>query len=115
MAEETQTTKQDNQPVNIAVWYDYIWPWCYVGLERVDKLANEYEIAVEGKAYLLRPDTPKEGRERPQRPGETEDELSEPLRGQAKDAGLIMKPSKKTPNTFTDIMTCYSKYNKTTF
>ena len=62
-------------------------------------MANEYEIAVEGKAYLLRPDTPKEGRERPQRPGETEDELSEPLRGQAKDAGLIMKPSKKTPNT----------------
>ena len=60
-------------------------------------MANEYEIAVEGKAYLLRPDTPKEGRERPQRPGETEDELSEPLRGQAKDAGLIMKPSKKTP------------------
>jgi|TARA_Y100000758_G_scaffold221560_1_gene159862 predicted DsbA family dithiol-disulfide isomerase len=62
-------------------------------------LANEYEIAVEGKAYLLRPDTPKEGRERPQRPGETEDDLSEPLRGQAKDAGLIMKPSKRTPNT----------------
>ena len=62
-------------------------------------MANEYEIAVQGRAYLLRPDTPKEGRERPQRPGETEDELSEPLRGQAKDACLIMKPSKRTPNT----------------
>ena len=62
-------------------------------------MANEYEIAVEGRAYLLRPDTPKEGRERPQRPGETDDELSEPLRGQAKDAGLVMKPSKRTPNT----------------
>jgi len=24
MAEEVQTTKQDNGPVRIAVWYDYI-------------------------------------------------------------------------------------------
>ena len=62
-------------------------------------MANEYEIAVEGRAYLLRPDTPKEGSERPQRPGEPADELSEPLRGQAKDAGLIMKPPGRTPNT----------------
>ena len=62
-------------------------------------MANEYEIAVEGRAYLLRPDTPKEGTDRPQRPGETSEELSEPLRGQAKDAGLIMKPPVRTPNT----------------
>ena len=62
-------------------------------------MANEYEIAVEGRAYLLRPDTPKEGSERPQRPGETADELSEPLRGQAIDAGLVMKPPGRTPNT----------------
>ncbi len=62
-------------------------------------MANEYDIAVEGRAYLLRPDTPKEGADRPQRPGETADELSEPLRGQAKDAGLIMKPPGRTPNT----------------
>ena len=62
-------------------------------------MANEYEIAVEGRAYLLRPDTPKEGVDRPQRPGETSDELSEPLRGQAKEAGLIMKPQRRTPNT----------------
>ena len=62
-------------------------------------MASEYEIAGQGRAYLLRPDTPKEGRERPQRPGETEDELSEPLRSQAKDAGLIMRPARRTPNT----------------
>ncbi len=62
-------------------------------------MANEYDINVEGRAYLLRPDTPKEGVDRPQRPGETADELSEPLRGQAKEAGLIMKPQRRTPNT----------------
>ena len=37
--------------------------------------------------------------ERPQRPGETDDELSEPLRGQARESGLIMRPSFRTPNT----------------
>ena len=62
-------------------------------------MAKEYGIAVEGRAYLLRPDTPKEGSDRTQRPGETADELSEPLRGQAKEAGLIMKPPVRTPNT----------------
>ena len=54
---------------------------------------------MEGRAYLLRPDTPREGAERPQRPGENEDELSEPLRGQARESGLIMKPPPYTPNT----------------
>ena len=62
-------------------------------------MANDYDITVEGRAYLLWPDTPKEGLDRPQRPGETADELSEPLRAQAKDAGLIMKPPVRTPNT----------------
>ena len=54
---------------------------------------------MEGKAYLLRPDTPKEGRKRDRRPGETDDELSEPLRTQASEAGLVMRPLSITPNT----------------
>ena len=54
---------------------------------------------MEGRAYLLRPDTPREGVERPPRPGESDDELSEPLRGQARESGLIMRPSSRTPNT----------------
>ena len=47
----------------------------------------------------MRPDTPKEGTPRTSRPGETENELSEPLRSQANEAGLIMKPPPVTPNT----------------
>ena len=54
---------------------------------------------MEGRAYLLRPDTPKEGSPRPPRPGETEDELSDPLRSQASEVGLIMRPPSVTPNT----------------
>ena len=33
------------------------------------------------------------------RSGETEDELSEPIRSQVSDAGLIMRPPRVTPNT----------------
>ena len=62
-------------------------------------MAQDYDISVEGRAYLLRPDTPKEGKVRDPRPGETQDELSEPLRGQASEAGLIMRPPPRTPNT----------------
>jgi predicted DsbA family dithiol-disulfide isomerase len=62
-------------------------------------LEQEYNIKVEGRAYLLRPDTPKEGIVRQPRPGESEDQLSEPLRTQAQEANLIMRPPKVTPNT----------------
>ena len=47
----------------------------------------------------MRPDTPKEGRVRERRPGETDDELSEPLRTNAKESGLVMRPLSRTPNT----------------
>ena len=62
-------------------------------------MGQDYNIAVEGRAYLLRPDTPKEGLLRQARTGETEDELSEPIRSQVREANLIMKPPQVTPNT----------------
>ena len=62
-------------------------------------MSQDYNISVQGQAYLLRPDTPKEGIIRQPRPGETEDRLSDPLGGQASEANLIMRPPKVTPNT----------------
>lgn len=62
-------------------------------------MSQDYDIKIEGRAYFLRPDTPKEGIVRQSRPGETENELSDPLRGQAANANLIMKPPRVTPNT----------------
>ena len=62
-------------------------------------MGQDYNIAVEGRAYLLRPDTPKEGLQRQPRSGETEDELSEPIRSQVREANLVMKPPRVTPNT----------------
>ena len=62
-------------------------------------MSQDYNISVQGQAYLLRPDTPKEGIIRQPRPGETEGQLSDPLRSQASEANLIMRPPKVTPNT----------------
>ena len=62
-------------------------------------MSQDYNISVQGQAYLLRPDTPKEGIIRQRRPGETEDRLSDPLGAQASEANLIMRPPKVTPNT----------------
>ena len=47
----------------------------------------------------MRPDTPKEGLLRQPRSGETDDELSEPIRSQVREAGLVMRPPRVTPNT----------------
>lgn len=62
-------------------------------------MAQDYNINVIGRAYLLRPDTPPEGIVRQPRPGETEDELAEPLRSQVREANLVMRPPRVTPNT----------------
>ena len=62
-------------------------------------MGQDYNIAVEGRAYLLRPDTPQEGLQRQPRAGETAEELAEPIRSQVRDAGLIMRPPAVTPNT----------------
>ena len=59
----------------------------------------EYGVEVEGKAFVLRPDTPKQGEVREPRPGESADELGEPLRTYARDAGLVMRPPPVIPNT----------------
>jgi predicted DsbA family dithiol-disulfide isomerase len=62
-------------------------------------LSRDYDISVQGQAYLLRPDTPREGIIRQPRPGEADGQLSEPLRSQASEANLIMRPPGVTPNT----------------
>ena len=58
---------------------------------------------MEGRAYLLRPDTPLEGRVREARPGETADELADPLRSQARAANLVMRPPRYTPNSLNSL------------
>ena len=62
-------------------------------------MAEEYDVAVEGKAFLLRPDIPKEGRQRSLTPDERGGALNEPLRSYAENAGLVMRRFPLTPYT----------------
>ncbi len=62
-------------------------------------MASEYDIAVEGRAYLLRPDTPLEGIPRQPSPEGSDNLLSEPLKSQAESAGLVMRRAPKTSYT----------------
>ena len=62
-------------------------------------MGQEYSLNVEGKAFLLRPDIPEEGINRQPRPGESVDQLSEPLRSYAEQSGLVMRRSALTHYT----------------
>ena len=62
-------------------------------------MREEYNVQVLGKAFILRPDIPKGGTLRPPRTGESGDQLSEPLRSFAEQAGLVMRRSTMSPYT----------------
>ena len=62
-------------------------------------MASEYDVVVEGRAYLLRPDTPPEGIPRQPSPDGSDNLLAEPLRSQAESAGLVMRRAPKTSYT----------------
>lgn len=48
-------------PTTIEIYADFICPWCYIGLDRLDRLAKERSIQPHWKPYLLRPDIPASG------------------------------------------------------
>ncbi len=47
--------------VHLTVVSDYVCPWCFIGLTRVEQLQRDYEIEVEWAPYELRPNTPPQG------------------------------------------------------
>jgi predicted DsbA family dithiol-disulfide isomerase len=45
----------------IVAYSDYVCPWCYIALERVDRLQGEFPIDVEWRPFELHPETPRDG------------------------------------------------------
>jgi predicted DsbA family dithiol-disulfide isomerase len=87
--------------IRLRVVSDYICPWCYIGLTRVVKLREEFDIELEVGAFELRPGIPPEGisreevgRSRVYPPGYLEN-----LRATAAEAGIEMKRPSLVPNT----------------
>ena len=62
-------------------------------------MAQEYDITIERRPFLLHPEIPPEGMVREVRPGEEDGQLREPLRSRAVDEGLVMRRAARTPYT----------------
>jgi predicted DsbA family dithiol-disulfide isomerase len=49
--------------VRVTVVSDYICPWCYLGLARIERLQREFDIEVEWRPSELHPEIPEGGRD----------------------------------------------------
>lgn len=47
--------------LKITAYSDYVCPWCYIALERIDRLQREFPVDVEWRPFELHPETPKSG------------------------------------------------------
>jgi predicted DsbA family dithiol-disulfide isomerase len=92
----------DAPQIKLTVVSDYVCPWCFIGLTRVEQLERDYEgLEVEWVPYELRPNTPPEGTpfERLRgRPPYTDEYLGS-IRVLASDAGIEMAEREVVPNS----------------
>lgn len=91
----------EKPPLHITVVSDYICPWCYVGLTRLERLRDDFDITLTACAFDLRPGIPPEGIPRSEAskgrtypPGYVDN-----LRQTAREAGIDMKRPPLVPNT----------------
>lgn len=49
------------RPLAIIAYSDYVCPWCYIGLQRIEELQREFPVAVEWRPFELHPETPTTG------------------------------------------------------
>ncbi|WP_141332697.1 DsbA family protein [Myxococcus sp. AB025B] len=86
-------------PVSVRVWSDFVCPWCYVGLQEVKKLQQEFDIQVDWQPFFLRPETPPEGLPLPAHIREKMKDPNNPLKLRAAQAGLKMVDRDVIPST----------------
>lgn len=92
---------RSRRTIRLRVVSDYICPWCYIGLTRVEQLRDEFDIELEVGAFELRPGIPPGGMSREEvsqgrvyPPGYLDN-----LRATAAEAGIEMKRPALVPNT----------------
>ncbi len=47
--------------LHITAYSDYVCPWCYIGLQRIERLRREFPVEVEWRPFELHPETPRTG------------------------------------------------------
>src|SRR3989475_8359743 len=102
-AVEAATPSQSNQqsPLHVRLISDYICPWCYIGLARLERLMDEFAIEFDVSAYELRPGLPPEGlpRDKLQANRVYPPGYLDNMRQTAREAGIEMKRPSLVPNT----------------
>ena len=96
-----EATARIRSSIRLRIVSDYICPWCYIGLTRVEKLREEFDVDLEVGAFELRPGIPPEGlpREEVSRGRVYPPGYLENLRATAAEAGIEMKRPALVPNT----------------
>lgn len=49
------------KPINVLIFSDYAWPFCYIGKGIAEKLAQEFPLEITWMGYELRPERPPHG------------------------------------------------------
>ena len=87
--------------LKVIAYSDYICPFCYIGYHRIEKLKNEYNLAVEWRPFEIHPETPKEGASVDKLPfpkGYLEMAFAN-VKRLADEDGITLKFSEKLPNS----------------
>jgi predicted DsbA family dithiol-disulfide isomerase len=59
-------TDQSKPGFRVIMFADFICPYCYIGQERMEQLARDYDVRPQWRPYWLHPETPPEGAPFPQ-------------------------------------------------
>jgi len=88
-------------PLRVRLVSDYICPWCYIGLARLERLMDEFAVDFDVSAYELRPGLPPEGLQRDRVQAKRVYPLGylDNMRRTAREAGIEMKRPPLVPNT----------------
>lgn len=86
--------------IDLHVFADFVCPWCYIATERLDRLAQAYDMKISWHPFLLRAETPPEGLPLSAifPPGELEDKVAYVAQAVER-TGLPFQQPQHMPNT----------------
>jgi len=90
----------DDPPIGVAIWSDFVCPFCNVARERADWLRREAGADIEWLPFELHPEYPPEGLPRQELARRYGDNFQDQVRRMNEEAGLTYNPHPEiVPNT----------------
>lgn len=85
--------------VAITVWSDYVCPWCYIGTSELATLQGEFELSIDWRPFLLRPNAPDTGWDLPEEIKTRLKQAGNPLKERAKSLGITLVERDHIPSS----------------